>query len=77
MLSRLLTCMIVVFVLAIPLFYVLTKHFYAEDSLLYEMECVLEEEPNTTFRDFYDNVGCMYSEVSRESQRRLFDFAKK
>lgn len=33
MLSRLLTCMIVVFVLAIPLFYVLTKHFYAEDML--------------------------------------------
>lgn len=53
------------------------KNFYAEDSLLYEMECVLAEEPNTTFRDFYDNVGCMYSEVSRESQRILFDFAKK
>lgn len=53
------------------------KNFYAEDSLLYEMECVLEEEPNTTFRDFYDNVGCMYSEVNRESQRILFDFAKK
>lgn len=53
------------------------KNFYAEDSLLYEMECVLEEEPNTTFKDFYDNVGCMYSEVSRERQHILFDFAKK
>lgn len=54
-----------------------TRTFYVKDSLLYEMECVLEEEPNTTFRDFYDNVGCMYPEVSRESQRILFDFAKK
>jgi putative aminopeptidase FrvX len=53
------------------------KNFYVKDSLLYEMECVLEEEPNTTFRDFYDNVGCMYPEVSRESQHILFDFAKK
>lgn len=53
------------------------KDFYVKDSLLYEMECVLAEEPNTTFRDFYDNVGCMYSEVSRESQHILFDFAKK
>lgn len=54
-----------------------TRTFYVKDSLLYEMECVLAEEPNTTFRDFYDNVGCMYSEVSRESQHILFDFAKK
>ena len=48
------------------------KNFYAEDSLLYEMECVLEKEPNTKFRDFYDNVGCMYHEVSRQSQHILF-----
>lgn len=53
------------------------KNFYAKDGLLYEMECVLAEEPNTTFRDFYDTVGCMYSEFSKESQHILFDFAKK
>jgi putative aminopeptidase FrvX len=53
------------------------KNFNAEDSLLYEIKCVLAEEPNTTFRDFYDTVGCMYSEFSKESQHILFDFAKK
>ncbi|MFW5617551.1 MAG: hypothetical protein ACOCNI_04950, partial [Prevotella pectinovora] len=48
---------------------------YVEDSILYEIECYLDEIPKATFRDFYDNVGCMHSNVSRDRQQMLFDFA--